>query len=61
YHQRLLNTKTENTVLKKTRIDLVQRLHAYIAKTYQKDKIPSKMAKKMKKAQDQAQVFLENV
>ncbi|KAG6441838.1 hypothetical protein O3G_MSEX002053 [Manduca sexta] len=61
YHQRLLKTQPNGAVLKKTRVELVRKLHSFIASMFRNEKVSSKTMKKMKKAQEQAHTFLANV
>lgn len=61
YHQRLLRARPVGPSVKKTRVELVRRLHSLIGSVSKNEKISSKTVKKMKKAQEQAQMFLANV
>lgn len=61
YHKRLLSTRPIGAALKKTRIDLVRKLHSFIASMFRKENMSSKALKKMRKTQEQAQLFLANV
>ncbi|CAH2102123.1 unnamed protein product [Euphydryas editha] len=61
YHQRLLNSYTNDIGLKKTRSELIKQLHMNIALLSQNNNMSSKDLKKMRKIQDQAQLFLTNV
>ncbi|CAB3256268.1 unnamed protein product [Arctia plantaginis] len=61
YHKRLLSTRPIGAALKKTRIDLVRKLHSFIASMFRKENMSSKALKKMRKTQEQAQLFLSNV
>lgn len=61
YHKRILSTRPTNAANKKTRLDLVRRLHSFIASMFRKEKLSSKTLKKMRKTQEQAQMFLSNV
>lgn len=61
YHMRLLNARPIDPVLKKTRIDLVRKLHSHIASIGRNTNTSSKALKKIKKIQAQAQLFLNNV
>ncbi|XP_075976815.1 zinc finger CCHC-type containing 7 [Anticarsia gemmatalis] len=61
YHKRLQSARPTSAALKKTRLDLVRRLHSSIASMFRKEKISSKAFKKMKRTQEQAQLFLANV
>ena len=61
YHRRLMSAQPDGVALKKARSDLVRRLHTSIASLYMKDKLSSKRMKKVKKLQEQAQLFLSNV
>lgn len=58
YHQRIRNVKPKGTVHKKTKVELVRKLHTYMASMFQKQKLSSKAMKKVKKAQEEAQNFL---
>ncbi|XP_047041397.1 uncharacterized protein LOC124645626 isoform X1 [Helicoverpa zea] len=61
YHKRLVSSRPAGAALKKTRGELVRRLHSSIASLYRKEKMSSKNKKKVKKLQEQAQLFLSNV
>ncbi|CAH0695510.1 unnamed protein product [Spodoptera exigua] len=61
YHKRLLSARPSGAALKRTRGDLVRRLYSSIASLYRKEKMSSKNMKKVKKLQEQAQLFLSNV
>lgn len=61
YRRRLMNARPNDSVLKKTRVDLVRKLHSYIASLHRNANTSSKALKKMKKVQKQAQVFLNNI
>lgn len=61
YHRRLKKAHPNDSVLKKTRIELVRKLHTHIASLNRNAYTSSKALKKMKKVQEQAQVFLNNV
>lgn len=61
YHKRLMSAQPNGVALKKTRSDLVRRLHTSIASLYSKQKLSSKNMKKVRKLQEQAQLFLSNV
>ena len=61
YHKRLMSSRPAGAALKKTRGHLVRRLHSSIASLFRKEKMSSKNMKKVKKLQEQAQLFLSNV
>ncbi|CAH0592810.1 unnamed protein product [Chrysodeixis includens] len=61
YHKRLLHQRPTGGPQKKTRIDLVRKLHSYIASMFRKENLSTKALKKMRKVQEQAQLFLANV
>lgn len=59
YHRRLLQARPNSIELKKTRGELVRRLHSFIASS--NGNINARKLKKIKKIQDQAQMFLAHV
>lgn len=61
YHQRLLNSQTNDIVLRKTRSELMKQIHMSIALISKNNQMSSKDLKKMRKIQEQAQLFLTNV
>lgn len=61
YRRRLMNARPNDSVLKKTRVELVRKLHSHIASLHRNANTSSKTLKKMRKVQEQAQVFLNNV
>lgn len=61
YHRRLMNARPNDSVLKKTRVELVRKLHSRIASLHRNANTSSKALKKMRKVQKQARVFLNNV
>lgn len=60
YRRRLMNARPNDSVLKKTRGELVRKLHSCIASLHRNAFTSSKALKKMRKVQKQAQVFLNN-
>lgn len=61
YHKRLQSSRPAGAELKKTRIVLVRKLHRFIVSMFTKEKMSSKTLKKIRRAQEQAQLFLANV
>ncbi|KAJ8735851.1 hypothetical protein PYW07_007471 [Mythimna separata] len=61
FHKRLMTARPAGAANKKTRAELVRRLHSSIASLFRKEKVSSKNMKKFKKLQEQAQLFLSNV
>ncbi|KOB72209.1 Zinc finger CCHC domain-containing protein 7 [Operophtera brumata] len=61
YHQRIRKAKPKGTVHKKTKVELVRKLHTYMASMFQRQKLSSKALKKVKKAQEEAQNFLSAI
>lgn len=62
YHQRLKNAKPKGPANKKAKLELIRKVHTFIASMFQKETLSSKSLKKVKKAQEEAQNFLsENV
>lgn len=61
YHKRLMSARPTGSPLKKTRLELVRKLHSYIASMFKKENLSSKALKKIRKTQEQAQLFLANV
>lgn len=61
YHKRLLCTKPNDSVLKKTRIDLIRKLYFNIGLMDTMTHLSSRALRKMKKIQEQAQMFLTHV
>lgn len=61
YRWRLMKVRPNDSVLKKTRQELIRKLHSHIASLDKNANTSSKALKKMKKVQNQAQVFLNNV
>lgn len=61
YHKRLMSARPTGGPLKKTRLELVRKLHSYIASMFRKEHLSSKALKKIRKTQEQAQLFLANV
>ncbi|XP_032527167.2 uncharacterized protein LOC116777618 [Danaus plexippus] len=60
YHRRLLRSRPMDAVLKKTKSELLRKLHFNLALLGDKAHISSKALKKMRKIQEQAQLFLNN-
>lgn len=60
-HKRLRSTRPAGAANRKTRSELVRRLHSSIASLFRKEKMSAKSKKKVKKLQEQAQLFLTNV
>lgn len=61
YHRRLMKVRPCDSMLKKTRVELVRKLHTYIASLHSNANTSSKTLKKIRKVQKQAQVFLNDV
>lgn len=61
YHKRLLCTKPNDSVLKRKKNELLQKLYFNIGLMDTRAHISSKTLKKMKKVQEQAQLFLTHV
>ncbi|KAJ2948201.1 hypothetical protein O0L34_g10011 [Tuta absoluta] len=61
FRKRLLKARPSDSVLKKTRLELVRKLHTFINLLGANPNTSAKNLKKIRKVQDQAQLFLNNV
>ncbi|XP_023944061.2 uncharacterized protein LOC112050131 [Bicyclus anynana] len=61
YHKKLLRTKPMDMVQKKRKTELIHKLHLQIASIEKASPTSKKQLKKMKKVQEQAQLFLSNI
>ncbi|XP_045772443.1 uncharacterized protein LOC123872284 [Maniola jurtina] len=61
YHRRLLSTKPRDMVLKKTKTELINKINSQITSFEKKSYASKKNFKKMKKVQEQVQLFLSNI
>ncbi|KAI5636730.1 hypothetical protein NE865_10556 [Phthorimaea operculella] len=61
FRKRLLQARPSDSVLKKTRLELVRKLHTFINLLGANPNTSAKNLKKIRKVQDQAQLFLSNV
>lgn len=62
YHRRLTDTRPNSSALRKTRLELVRRLHCYIASLHTADStFRNKTLKKIKIVLRQSEAFLDNV
>nr|XP_034834883.1 uncharacterized protein LOC117991397 isoform X1 [Maniola hyperantus] len=61
YHRRLLSTKPRDMVLKKTKTELINKINSQITSFEKKSHASKKNFKRMKKVQEQVQLFLSNI